>query len=93
MLLLSYPGVKTDVKLSQPGWMYYERSRLHKALLNAAVSPNGPGQPVEILLGSRVEAATETAQITLTDGRTVQGDVVVGADGFHVSCLYYAPIQ
>ena len=65
--------------------MYYERSRLHKSLLNAAVNPTGPGQPVEILLGSRVEAATEAAQITLNDGATVQGDVVIGADGFHVS--------
>jgi salicylate hydroxylase len=66
--------------------MYYERSRLHRSLFNAAASPNGPGQPVETFLGARVESASpESAQITLSDGRIVRGDVVIGADGFHVS--------
>lgn len=56
------------------------------ALLNLAVASTGLGNPVELSLGARVASAdSDMAKVTLEDGRAFEGDVVVGADGFHVS--------
>ncbi|KAJ0415093.1 hypothetical protein BJY00DRAFT_318190 [Aspergillus carlsbadensis] len=70
--------------VSSPGWMYYERSRLHRALLEAATASTGPGAPIELHLGAEVVSVdSQVARVELSDGRVFEGDVVVGADGFH----------
>ncbi|CAI7596189.1 unnamed protein product [Penicillium glandicola] len=67
-----------------PGWMYFQRSRLHKALMDAAKAPSGAGQPVEIFLNTRVISAQgDTGVVVVEDGRSFTGDLVIGADGLH----------
>ncbi|KAL4806514.1 hypothetical protein BDV18DRAFT_159686 [Aspergillus unguis] len=72
--------VKDDAKTQPPGWVYLDRSRLHRSLLNA-LSTDTSGQ-VDVLLGTTVDSVDKTGLVTLRDGSTFQGDVVVGADGF-----------
>ncbi|KAL3452149.1 hypothetical protein BJX65DRAFT_303861 [Aspergillus insuetus] len=70
--------------VSPPGWMYYERSKLHRALLCAATVSTGPGVPVEVHFGTEVVSVdAQAARVVLSDGRVLEGDVVVGADGFY----------
>ena len=52
------------------------RSALHHALLRAAT-----GAGAEIVTGSRVTGVTADGHVYLADGRSVKGDLVVGADG------------
>ncbi|KAL2826246.1 hypothetical protein BDW59DRAFT_161083 [Aspergillus cavernicola] len=67
-----------------PGWMYFERNRLHQAFLKSASMAAGSGQPVVISLEAPVKSVHPSApSITLDDGRVVHGDVIIGADGFH----------
>ena len=59
---------------------------LHTQLKTAATSSDGKGRPAELRIGSKVvDVNMDTATITLADGSTVSGDIVVGADGIHVS--------
>lgn len=54
-------------------------------MLSAAIASTGAGEPVDIQLGAEVISADSSAAvITLENGQTFQGDVVIGADGFHV---------
>jgi 2-polyprenyl-6-methoxyphenol hydroxylase-like FAD-dependent oxidoreductase len=47
---------------------------------------DGPGTPAKLHLGRRVASVDPaTATITFKDGSTIQGDVVLGADGVGVS--------
>lgn len=49
----------------------------------------GAGEPVELHLGAKaVSLDSGAAVITLDGGQTFQGEVVMGADGFHVSWPY-----
>lgn len=60
------------------------RARLHTALKEIAVCEDGDGPPVRLHVSSRVKLADpEVANLTLEDGSTIQGDVVIGADGVH----------
>ncbi|CZR57793.1 related to salicylate 1-monooxygenase [Phialocephala subalpina] len=64
--------------------MLYHRVDLLEGLKEAATSLDVPGLPVEIQLSSyAVSCACETGTVTLKDGSTVQGDLVVAADGIH----------
>lgn len=57
---------------------------LHNVLKQQATAPDGPGRPVKIHTAcsvSHIDCATAT--ITTADGTTIQGDLVVGADGIH----------
>ncbi|KAL3492715.1 hypothetical protein BJX62DRAFT_235872 [Aspergillus germanicus] len=75
---------KDTIAISPPGWMYYERSRLHRALLSAATASTRPGTPVEVHLGTEVVSVdSQAARVVLSDGRVFDGDVVIGADGFY----------
>ena len=72
--------------VSQPGWVYCESSRLQKALLDAATSSFGSGQPVKIELGKQVDSVdAETGKICLSSGENFQGDIIIGADGINVT--------
>jgi salicylate hydroxylase len=51
-----------------------------------AFEPSGDGVPARLETKSRVaKVDVENATITLENGKTFQGDVVIGADGVHVS--------
>lgn len=65
-------------------WYLIARVDLHNTLKRQATSAAGPGQPVKIHIGRTVTKINcETAVITLADGTSVSGDLVVGADGVH----------
>lgn len=71
-------------KMWQHSWDLVHRSHLHSALKELAVSSEGKGKAVQLYLESSVQSVDPAnATITLADGRTVQGDVVIGADGVH----------
>ncbi|EME78798.1 uncharacterized protein MYCFIDRAFT_178899 [Pseudocercospora fijiensis CIRAD86] len=60
------------------------RIHLHKALKRAAIAPTGKGRPCKLLTASKVVAVDETeGSLTLENGETIRGDVIVGADGVH----------
>lgn len=62
----------------------YHRADLHDALLQAAISIDGPGNPAKILNSSRVKQCDcEQGLITLENGEILEGDLIVGADGIH----------
>lgn len=67
-------------------WQLVHRIDLHNALKNKATDERGEGKPVEIHLKSRVASVdVEESTIVLHDGRRIKGDLVLGADGVHVS--------
>lgn len=81
-----------DVDLAEPNklwqhpWHLVHRVHLHEELKRHAISPDGDGVPVVLRTSSRVadiDAASATA--TLETGERVHGDVLIGADGVHVS--------
>lgn len=50
------------------------------------MSPIGAGPPVKLFLNSKiVDLDVTKATLTLADGEVVTGDLVLGADGAHVS--------
>ncbi|KAK3373149.1 hypothetical protein B0T24DRAFT_250949 [Lasiosphaeria ovina] len=63
---------------------FAHRVDLHEALEALAAGRDGPGEPAVVHLESHVVAYNpEAPSITLADGTTVAGDVVVAADGIH----------
>lgn len=67
-------------------WQFTHRVDLHNGLKRLAVDTSGKGTPVIINLNSRVTSVDpETGTITLENGKTYHGDVVIGADGVRVS--------
>lgn len=51
-----------------------------------ATAETGKGAPVKLSTSSQiVEVDPEKATIKLQSGETVQGDLIIGADGVHVS--------
>ena len=62
------------------------RIDFHKALKTAAASADGDSEPIPLHTACKViNVDVETATVTLEDGRVFQGDVLLGADGVHVS--------
>lgn len=60
------------------------RAHLHAVLKDLALSEAGHGPPVRLQVSSRVKLAdSEHGTITLEDGSSLQGDVLIGADGVH----------
>lgn len=60
------------------------RVDLHNALKQKAASTDGRGVPIKSHTDLGVDSVDcETASICLSDGTTVTGDLVVGADGVH----------
>ncbi|KAJ5117213.1 hypothetical protein N7476_006489 [Penicillium atrosanguineum] len=68
----------------QHSWLLAHRVDLHSQLKEAAGCHQGVGNPAKIHTSSMViNVDMESATITLEDGTTVSGDVVIGADGIH----------
>ncbi|KAF2141199.1 uncharacterized protein K452DRAFT_287909 [Aplosporella prunicola CBS 121167] len=77
----------------QAEWYLVHRVDLHSALKAAATSrgSDGNGSPAQLLTGSAVASVdAATATVVLEDGRTLQGDVVLGADGVHSKTRQHA---
>ncbi|KAH7044522.1 FAD binding domain-containing protein [Macrophomina phaseolina] len=73
-----------EAKLWQAGYFYLHRVDLHNELKHKATSPTGAGIPVKLHTASAVTTVDcAAATITLADGRTLSGDLVIGADGIH----------
>lgn len=67
-------------------WQLCHRIDLHNALKAIAIQKDGKGLPVLIHLQSKVvEVNVEEVSITVQDGNKVKGDIIIGADGVHVS--------
>ena len=63
------------------------RADLHDALKELAVDEGLNGPLPELILGCRVQDVdVANATVVLADGRTFQGDLVIGADGAHSFC-------
>lgn len=65
-------------------WLLNHRISLHKELQYLATSddPALPGEPAKLHLASKVvDVDGEKGTITLADGSTFQGDIIVGGDG------------
>lgn len=58
---------------------------LHKSLKRLATDPTRPGEPATIRCAARVLSCDcDAGVITLENGETIQGDLIVGADGMYV---------
>lgn len=66
------------------GYFYLHRVDLHNELKHKATSITGAGIPVKLHTASAVTTVDcAAATIALADGRTLSGDLVIGADGIH----------
>ncbi|KAK7911832.1 hypothetical protein PG985_014313 [Apiospora marii] len=64
--------------------MLYHRQDLHKGLLDAATSPDLPGNPAVVRTASAVAGCDPDAgTVTLQSGETLEADLIIGADGIH----------
>jgi 2-polyprenyl-6-methoxyphenol hydroxylase-like FAD-dependent oxidoreductase len=87
-----------DVDLSEPNklwqhpWQLVHRVHLHEELKRRATSPSGEGVPVVLKTCSRViDVDASSATAVLENGESVHGDVLIGADGVHVSLCSSPP--
>lgn len=65
-------------------FMTVGRIDLHEELLRLALSEEGVGEPVKLVLSSKVVAAdSEEGAVELENCETHRGDLIVGADGLH----------
>lgn len=65
-------------------WLCIHRKDLHQELKRLAVDPEGRGPVPKLELGCKITAIdVETGTVKLDDGRVLEGDVVLGADGVH----------
>ncbi|KAF4549099.1 FAD-binding domain-containing protein 1 [Elsinoe fawcettii] len=79
----------------------YHRQDLHEALKAGATSKALPGSPAVIKTASKaVSCDCDAGIVTLEDGTTFQGDLVIGADGIHspiraslLAALDHDPVQ
>jgi salicylate hydroxylase len=64
--------------------MVYHRVDLHDALKEAVTDNRGRGSPGKIIPCSRVASVNcEDGIVFLENGRSYQGDIIIGADGIH----------
>lgn len=65
-------------------WQFIHRVDLHNALKDLATRPAGKGVPAILHLKSKVVSVnTDQVSLTLEDGSTHVGDLLIGADGVH----------
>lgn len=73
-------------KMWQHPWQLVHRVVLHERLKKVAMAQDAPGTPATLHTSSKVLSVDASAcQISLGDGRTVQADLILGADGIYVS--------
>lgn len=89
---LSPGSIMKDVNCTIPNkqwqhsWLLSHRVNLHEKLKSLATSEDGAGPPARLHTSAKVASLDpEEGEITLADGTTVVGDVVLGADGIYVS--------
>ena len=76
--------IGSQADIWQHRWLLAHRVRLHDALKTAATSLEGIGKPAKLHLVSPIaDVDPASAAVTLKDGSTFQGDVLIGADGVH----------
>jgi 2-polyprenyl-6-methoxyphenol hydroxylase-like FAD-dependent oxidoreductase len=64
------------------------RVDLHESLKRLATDPSRPGNPATIRVASKVLSCDcDSGVVTLENGETIQGDLVIGADGMYVSAV------
>lgn len=67
-----------------PYW-HYHRADLHRVIMNACIDPAGHGPVVKLETGAEVTAVDQSTPtrpvVIVADGRRIDADVVVGADG------------
>ncbi|TKY87863.1 hypothetical protein EX895_003444 [Sporisorium graminicola] len=79
-------------KLFGAPWLLNHRVSLHKELLYLATSHDAalPGEPAQLHCGAKVVAIDgENGTITLANGETFQGDIIVGGDGIKSTLQSY----
>ncbi|KAI0202211.1 FAD/NAD(P)-binding domain-containing protein [Astrocystis sublimbata] len=80
--MASYQEAQKEHKFADP-WLMVHRVDLHNALRSMAET-EFQGRSVKIHLDSKVESVNaETGEVCIKGGRTVKGDLVIGADGLH----------
>lgn len=63
----------------------FHRVDMHKMLMNDALSEEGEGIPVRLVVDHKCSGINvESGLITFTNGATAQHDAVIGADGVGV---------
>ncbi|KAJ5340078.1 hypothetical protein N7452_006806 [Penicillium brevicompactum] len=81
--LVSTIPLKTQEKYGAERLLFHRRD-LHEALKNAAVSSKRAGDPVLVRTSSRVTGCdVVNGIVNLDGGESIQGDLIVGADGIH----------
>lgn len=69
-------------KMWQHPWLLAHRVHLHETLRRVATSLDGKGEPVQLHTSSKVVQVDPVhATVTTEDGKTFDGDLVLGADG------------
>lgn len=69
----------------QHPWLLSHRVNLHEKLKALVTAEKGAGPPAKLHTSSKiVNLDSEKGWVELADGTTVQGDVVLGADGIYV---------
>jgi 2-polyprenyl-6-methoxyphenol hydroxylase-like FAD-dependent oxidoreductase len=82
------------MKIWQHPWHLVHRVHLHEELKRRATSIQDDGPPAELKTSSRVvDIDPATATAVLASGERIQGDVIIGADGVHVSSLPFHGIE
>lgn len=67
-------------------WYALHRADLHQELRHLATNPPAGIKPADLKFGKRVISVDcEQGIIDFEDGEQIQKDIVVGADGLHVS--------
>lgn len=70
----------------QHPWHLSHRINLHEKLKTIATAEDGAGTPAKLHTSSKIVSVdAEKGQVSLADGTTVTGDVILGADGIYVS--------
>lgn len=62
---------------------------MHTALWEKLVSTEGPGEPCTLQLERKVASVDpDESEVVLANGERVSGDLILGADGVHVSIIF-----
>jgi len=73
-----------DAKRWQYPWQLAHRVSLHSELKRLATCDDGAGKPAILRTRARVvDVDPASGSVTLDSGETIEGDVIIGADGVH----------